>query len=69
MYISFLDSVGEGEGGIIWENVTETGIISYMKQVTSPGSMHDTGCLGLVHWRSEERRVGKKCRSRWSPYH
>ena len=25
-------------------------IISYMKRVASPGSMHDTGCLGLVHW-------------------
>jgi len=23
----------------------------------------------LVEWRSEERRVGKECRSRWSPYH
>src|SRR3712207_7570591 len=23
----------------------------------------------LVHARSEERRVGKECRSRWSPYH
>src|ERR1035441_8712227 len=23
----------------------------------------------LVHLRSEERRVGKECRSRWSPYH
>ena len=22
-----------------------------------------------VHKRSEERRVGKECRSRWSPYH
>ena len=22
-----------------------------------------------VEWRSEERRVGKECRSRWSPYH
>ena len=22
-----------------------------------------------VGWRSEERRVGKECRSRWSPYH
>ena len=21
------------------------------------------------YWRSEERRVGKECRSRWSPYH
>ena len=25
--------------------------------------------LGKFHWRSEERRVGKECRSRWSPYH
>src|SRR2546429_2591311 len=24
---------------------------------------------GAVPWRSEERRVGKECRSRWSPYH
>ena len=24
--------------------------------------------IGLSH-RSEERRVGKECRSRWSPYH
>ena len=22
-----------------------------------------------LHMRSEERRVGKECRSRWSPYH
>src|SRR5256885_13591165 len=27
----------------------------------------DTGCI--VSMRSEERRVGKECRSRWSPYH
>ena len=45
-----LDSVGEGEGGMIWENGTETCILSYMKRITSLGSMHDTGCLGLVHW-------------------
>ena len=23
----------------------------------------------VARWRSEERRVGKECRSRWSPYH
>ena len=44
-----LDSVGEGEGGMIWENGIETCIISYKKRIASPGSMHDTGCLGLVH--------------------
>ena len=42
--------MGEGEGGMIWENGIETCIISCMKRITSPGSMHDTGCLGLVHW-------------------
>ena len=46
--------MGEGEGGMIWENGIEICIISYMKQVTSPGSMHDTGCLGLVHWDDPE---------------
>ena len=45
-----MDSVGEGEGGMIWENGIETCIISYMKRVASPGSMYDTGCLRLVHW-------------------
>ena len=30
-----------------------------MKQVTSPGSMHDTGCLGLVHWDDPEGWFGE----------
>ena len=45
-----MDSVGEGEGGIIGENSIETCMLPYVKQITSPGSMHETGCLGLVHW-------------------
>ena len=49
-----MDSVGEGEGGMICENGIETCIISYMKRITSPVSMHDTGCLGLVHWDDPE---------------
>ena len=48
-YLLKLNTVGEGEGGMIWENGIETCIISYMKRVASPGSMHDTGCLGLGH--------------------
>src|SRR5256885_16766102 len=28
-----------------------------------------TGIVGVPKVRSEERRVGKECRSRWSPYH
>ena len=49
-----LDSVGEGEGGMIWENGIETCILSYVKQITSPGLMHETGCSGLVHWDDPE---------------
>ena len=54
---SLLDSVGEG--GMIWENDIETCIISYMKQVSSPGQMQDTGCLGLVHWDDPEGQDGE----------
>ena len=46
---SLLDSVGEGAGGMIGENGIETCIMSYMKGIASPGLMHNTGCLGLVH--------------------
>ena len=57
---SLLDSVGEEEGGMIWENGIETCIISYMKRVTSPGSMHDTECLGLVQWDNPEGWYGRE---------
>ena len=53
--------MGEEEGEMIWENGIETCIISYMKQITSPGSMHDTGCLGLVHWDDPEGWYGEGC--------
>ena len=49
----------EGEGGKIWENGIETCKISCMKRVASPGSMHDTGCLGLVHWDDPEEWNGE----------
>ena len=56
---SLLDSVGEGKGGMIWENGIETCKISCMKRVASPGSMHETGCLGLVHWDDPEGWYGE----------
>ena len=46
--------MGEGEGGMIWEDGIETCIVSYMKLISSPGLMHDTGCLGLVHCGDSE---------------
>ena len=51
---SLLDSVGEGEGGMVWENSIETCIVSYVKQITSLGLMHEAGCSGLVHWDDPE---------------
>ena len=65
VFNSLLDSVGEGKGGMIWENVIETCKLSYVNRISNPGLMHDTGCSGLVHpddpkgWDGEggERRV------------
>ena len=54
-----LDSVGEGDGGMVWENSTETCILPYVKQIVSPGSMHETGCSGPVHWDDPEGWVGE----------
>ena len=51
--------MGEGEGGMIWDNGIETCIISYMKQIASPCLIHDTGCLGLVHWDDPEGWYGE----------
>ena len=51
------DSVGKG--GVIWENGIETCTISYMKRIASPVLMHDTGCLGLVHWDEPEGWYGE----------
>ena len=47
-------TVGEGEGGMIWENGIETCTLSYVKWIASPDSMHETGCSGLVHWDDPE---------------
>ena len=43
-----------------WQEYTEELYkISCMKRVTSPGSMHDTRCLGLVHWDDPEGWYGE----------
>ena len=44
----------EGEGGMIQENGIETCILAHVKQIASPGLMHDTGCSGLLHWDDPE---------------
>ena len=49
-----LDSVGEGEGGIIWEKSIETCILLYVNWIASSGSMHETGHSGLGRWDDPE---------------
>ena len=60
---SLLDSVGEGEGGIIWENGIETCKISYVKWIASPGLMYDTGsqgwCTGMTQRDGMGRELGE----------
>ena len=51
---SLLDSVEEGKGGMIWENSIEACVLSYVKQIASPGLMHETVCSGLGPWDDPE---------------
>ena len=37
----------------------EINSLSYVKRIASPGSMHDTGCSGLVHWDDPDRWDGE----------
>ena len=55
-----LDSVGEGEGGMIWENSIETCILLYVKQIASPGLMHETEHSGMMHWGDPEGWDGER---------
>ena len=58
-----LNSVGEGEGGMFRENSIETCILSRVKQITSPGWMHETSarawCTGKTQRNRVEREVGE----------
>ena len=58
-----LDSVGEGKGGMFRENSIETCILYMVKQITSPGSMHETSarawCTGKTQRDWVERGGGR----------
>ena len=57
-----LDSVGEGKGGMFQETSIETCILSRVKQITSPGWIHETiargWCTGKTQREWVEREVG-----------
>ena len=58
-----LDSVGEGKGGMFQENSIKTCLLSRVKQITSPGWMHETSarawCTGKTQRDGVEREVGE----------
>ena len=49
-----MDSMGESKGGMIWKNSTETCILPYVKETTSPNSKHEEGYPKLVLWDNPE---------------
>ena len=55
-----LDSVGEGEGGMLWENSTETSILSRVKQIASPGWMHDTSARAWCTGKTQRDEMGRE---------
>ena len=55
-----LDSVGEGEGGMFRENSIETCILSRVKQITSPGWMHETSARGWCTRMTQRDGMGRE---------
>ena len=54
-----MESEGEGEGGMIWENGIEKCILSRKNRIASLCLTQDTACLGLVHGDDQERCYGE----------
>ena len=54
------DSVREGEGGMFQENSMETCILSKVKQITSPGWMHETSAQTWCTRKTQRNRVERE---------
>ena len=54
------DSVGEGEGGMFQGNSIEICILSRVKQITSPGWMHETSSRGWCTGKTQRDQVEKE---------
>ena len=53
--------MGEGEGGMFPENSIETCILSRVKQITSPGGMHETSARTWCTGKTQREQM----RGRW----
>src|SRR5260370_34416547 len=60
---------GMGKSGLIGRKIAATFSSTGTPSVFLHPAEAVHGDLGMLMRRSEERRVGKECRSRWSPYH
>src|SRR6266852_6950447 len=75
MYLVFF--FFQAEGGIRYATVTGVQTCALPISIALDPRSHHAGrpavaalsARGRAQWRSEERRVGKECRSRWLPYH
>src|SRR5256886_13512785 len=63
----FQNLEGEREGGVFLP--VDSAIVQNQRMEIAVASVKNVGNAQAVFSRSEERRVGKECRSRWSPYH
>ena len=57
-----LDFVGEGKGGMFRENNIKTWILSMVKQITSPGWMHETSAWAWCTGKTQRDRVEREVR-------
>ena len=55
-----LDSVGEGKGGMFQENSMETSILSRVKEITSPGWMHETSARAWGTRKTQRNQVERE---------
>ena len=60
------------DDGVIAKGISE--LVKFLRPlgeivVMAPDAPRSGSASALTVTRSEERRVGKECRSRWSPYH
>ena len=60
MYRTDFGTLGEGEGRMFQENSIETCILSRVKQITSPGGMHETSAQTWCTGKSQRDRVERE---------